>query len=60
MKERWEGEGVVQFHQATWEDLPTMCHIVNALHGLEIKEFRGGSMMKTVGDKDLSDQRILR
>lgn len=60
IKERWEGEGTVQFHKATWEDLPTMFNIVNTFHELEIKEYRGASMMKTVGGKDLSDQRILR
>jgi len=60
VKERWEGEGTVQFHKATWEDLPTTSHIVNAFHKLEIKEYRGASMVKSVGGKDLSDQRILR
>jgi hypothetical protein len=60
IKERWEGEGTVQFHKATWEDLPTMFHIVNTFHELEIKEYRGASMMKTIGSKDLNDQRILR
>jgi len=60
VKERWVGEGTVQFHRATWEDLPTMFHIVNAFHELEIQEYRGASMTKTVGGKDLSDQRILR
>jgi hypothetical protein len=60
VKERWKGEGTVQFHRATWEDLPTMFHIVNAFHDLEIIEYRGASVVKTVGGKDLSDQRILR
>jgi len=60
VKERWQGEGTVQFHKATWEDLPTMFSIVNTFHELEIKEYRGASMFKSVGGKDLSDQRILR
>jgi hypothetical protein len=60
VQERWHGEGTVQFHKATWEDLPTMFHIVNAFHALEILEYRGASVVKTVGSKDLSDQRILR
>ena len=60
VKEVWRGEGTVQFHKATWEDLPTLCHIVNMLHDLEIKEYRGAVVTKTVGGKDLSDQRILR
>jgi hypothetical protein len=33
---------------------------VNAFHDLQIIEYRGASVVKTVGGKDLSDQRILR
>ena len=40
VKEMWRGEGTVQFHKATWEDLPTLFTIVNKLHDLEIKEYR--------------------
>ena len=40
--------------------MPTMFHIANALHNLEVKEYLGAMMVKTVGGKDLSDQRILR
>jgi len=60
VKEMWRGEGTVQFHEATWEDLPTMFHIVNALRALGIKEYRGAMIVKSVGGKDLSDQGILR
>ena len=60
IKEMWRGEGTVQFHEASWEDMPTMFHIANALHNLEVKEYLGAMMVKTVGGKDLSDQRILR
>ena len=60
VKERWVGEGSVQFHQARWEDMPTQYNIVNTFTELEIKEYRGASLTKTVGSKDLSDQRILR
>jgi len=60
VKEMWRGEGTVQFHKATWEDLPTMSHIVNVLKNLEAKEYRGAMMVKSVGGKDLSDQRILQ
>lgn len=59
LKEAWQGEGTVQFHKATWQDLPTQYNIVNALHGLEIKEYRGAMMLKTIGAKDLSDTHIL-
>ncbi len=60
VKEMWQGEGTVEFHKARWEDMPTQYTIVNALAVLEIKEYRGASITKTVGSKDLSDQRILR
>lgn len=54
------GEGSVVFHKARWEDLPTQYSIVNAFHELEIKEYRGATVIRSVGGKDLSDQRILR
>jgi len=58
--ELWRGKGSVEFHKARWEDLPTQYHVVNALHELEVLEYRGASISKSVGGKDLSDQRILR
>ena len=60
VQEHWHGEGTVEFHKARWEDLPTQYNIVNAFHELEVKEWRGASIVKTVGGKDISDQRILR
>ena len=54
------GGGRLQFQRARWEDMPTQYNVVNGLADLEILEFRGASLMKTVGGKDLSDQRILR
>ena len=54
------GSGRIQFHQARWEDLPTQYNIVNAFAELEILEYRGASLTKTIGGKDISDQRILR
>jgi len=59
VKEMWQGEGEVQFHKAKWEDLPTIFHIVNAFHSLEVKEYHSAVVVKTVGSKDLGDQRIL-
>lgn len=54
------GTGEVIFHPARWEDLPTQYMIVNAIQALPVLEARGASVVKTVGGKDLSDQRILR
>ena len=58
--ERWSGDGQVEFHAARWEDMPTQYNIVNAFAALDIREYRGASVTKSVGGKDLSDQRILR
>ncbi|MBA7562671.1 hypothetical protein ES708_04324 [subsurface metagenome] len=58
-QEVWEGEGTVEFHQATWEDLPTQVSIVNAFQALEIKEYRGAKMIKTIEGDDIRNQRIL-
>jgi hypothetical protein len=54
------GTGEVIFHPARWEDLPTQYMIVNAIQALPVLEARGASVVKTIGGKDLSDQRILR
>ncbi|MSP13563.1 MAG: hypothetical protein EXR62_11475 [Chloroflexi bacterium] len=59
VQERWRGTGTVTFHKATWEELPTLVHIVNTLQELEIREYRGATIEKSSGGKDLSDQRIL-
>jgi len=55
----WVGEGSVKFYKATWEEMPTMCNVVNTFHVLEIKSFLGAVMVTSVGSKDLGDQRIL-
>jgi hypothetical protein len=53
------GQGTLQFHRARWEDMPTQYMIVNALHALDVLEYRGATVAHTVGGKDLSDQQIL-
>lgn len=58
--ERWNGKGTVKFHKARWEDMPTQYMIVNAFADLDVVEFRGATITKSVGGKDLSDQRIIR
>ena len=56
----WVGEGSAKFRRATWEELPTLHHVVNALHDLEIKSFVAASIIETRGAKDLRDQCILQ
>ena len=60
IQERWVGDGQVEFHPARWEDMPTQYNIVNVFNDLEIIAYRGASVTKSVGGKDLSDQCILR
>lgn len=45
---------------ATWEQLPTLVHIVNALSDLTLGKCVSATLTKSRGGKDLSDQRILR
>jgi hypothetical protein len=54
------GAGAIEFHRSTWEQLPTMFHIVNALADLPVLEMRGAALVHSRGAKDLSDQRVLR
>ena len=58
--EHWSGQSCIQFHRAAWEDMPTQYNIVNAFAALPIVEYRDASVTKSVGAKDLSDQRMLR
>lgn len=58
--EMWRGQGTVKFHRARWEDMPTQFMVVNAFADLDVVEYRGATLTKSVGGKDLSDQRIIR
>lgn len=57
---RWQGTGAISFSRATFEQLPTLFHIVNALAELELLEVAGAGGLVTVGGKDFRDQRVLR
>lgn len=48
------------FLPASWEELPTMAHIVNRLAALPVRSLRAASRTETRGGRDLSDQRSLR
>jgi hypothetical protein len=58
--QQWSGGANLRIRHARWEDMPSQYNIVNALADLEIKEYRGASITRTVGGKDLGDVRILR
>lgn len=57
----WQGTGSVDFTGATWEQLPTLSHIVNPLAALPVLR-QGEARMSRVllAFNDLADQRILR
>ncbi len=55
------GEGAqAQFRHSTWEELPTLVHIVNTLSDLRLGECVRATVTRTRGGKDFSDQRIVR
>lgn len=54
------GKGSFRFHSATWEELPTLYHIVNRLAAIPLEDFVSAVVTHTRGGKDLSDQRIVR
>ena len=49
----------INFRESSWEELPTLVHIVNTLSELTLGDCLGATLMKTRGGKDFSDQRIL-
>jgi acetoacetate decarboxylase len=44
----WQGEASVAFNRASWEELPTMSNIVNAMTDLPIRSYREASMVRTL------------
>ncbi len=60
IKEDLVGVGSLKWNSSRWEDLPTFYQAVNSFAELEVKEFVAGSLTRSVGAKDLSDQRILK
>lgn len=53
------GIGEVKFIRSTWEELPTMFHIVNALESLPVLSPRFSYIAEVRGATDLSEQRVL-
>lgn len=49
----------ILIRQSSWEELPTLVHIVNILSALNLGECIQATLMRTHGSRDLSDQRIL-
>jgi acetoacetate decarboxylase len=58
VKGAWTGDGAIRFNHVTWEEIPTMAHIINALADLEVKEVVSAVMNQSTGGS-MGDQRIL-
>jgi len=65
--ERQVGHGTVEFHKAEWEELPTLCTIVNTIADLEKRKYVGATKVKSLGTspvfarvKGLNPARILK
>jgi hypothetical protein len=57
---RWSGKGSASFNQATWQQLPTLVSIVNALADLDPIEFVRATLTETTGaDMRVAGQRII-
>lgn len=54
------GQAELKINKASFAQMPTMYQIVNVLADLPVLEMRGGSLLKSRGKGDLSDQRLLR
>lgn len=52
--------GTARFNRATWEDLPTMYHVVNALADLELGKCQKATLTFSHGGRDFGDQRIVK
>lgn len=53
------GSGSMQFHPASFEQLPTLCHIVNTLASLPMLQTVDAGSARVKGWGDLADMRIL-
>ena len=52
---RQAGEGTVRVLPCTWEQLPTLYHLVNAFASLEVREARGGYLLEQQGGSSVAE-----
>lgn len=53
------GEARLDFIRSSFQQMPTMFHIVNALADLPMLEMRGGFTLRGLGKSDLQEQRMV-
>jgi hypothetical protein len=52
---RQAGYGRFEFIRGRWQDLPTLCHVVDFFGALELNDFSTVTIVHTEGGKDLGD-----
>lgn len=52
---RQAGPGHARFHRSTWEQLPTLHHVVNAFAALSLHESRGGYLLEQRGGSSVAE-----
>ena len=52
---RQAGSGAVAFHRSSWEELPTLHHLVNAFAALDMHESRGGYLLEQQGGSSVAE-----
>lgn len=55
-----KADGRLRFIRSSWEELPTLVHIVNTLADLPIVEYRGASISEWRQDAEFANQRVVR
>ena len=51
------GDGEFSFRHTTWDELPTLFHIVNAFADLENHGFQGAHLIETIGASSIAETR---
>ncbi len=59
VKKKWRCDGAASFSKASWEQLPTLHHIVNKLADLKNFGVVSSTITETAGTTDLSEQKIV-
>ena len=52
---RQAGTGIVRFHRSTWEQLPTLHHLVNVFAELAVHHVRGGYLVEQRGGSSVAE-----
>lgn len=59
IERHWRGQARARFNRASWEQLPTMYHVVNALADIQLGPLVSATLVESRGFKDLGDTRVV-